>query len=257
VNDANDMAQMLKDYLSFEDADITILTDALATKAKIMANLKGLVADAVAGKLTYIVFSLSSHGTQIPDRDGDEADRADEAFCPYDLAQKGNQWDPAHIISDDEFHDLFTQLPKHVLLECYFDTCHSGTGLKLIDPAMLLIPDAPRPRYLPPPSYEAFLAVRDLPVASLGSKISKDKELSSHNILWSGCKADQTSADAFFAGRPNGAFTYAFIKAVRESSNTLTRAQIRDKVRSQLKKGGFDQIPQLECDATNRKAKAR
>jgi hypothetical protein len=257
VNDANDMSLLLKDLLGFSDSDITILTDAQATKARIMASLKEMVADAVAGNLRYLVFSLSSHGTQIPDRSGDEADRADEAFCPYDLAQKGNQWDPARIISDDELHDLFVQLPKQVLLECYFDTCHSGTGLKLIDPAMLLIPDAPRPRYLPPPSYEAFLEVRDLPIDTLGSKIKKDRELSSHNILWAGCKADQTSADAFFAGRPNGAFTYAFIKAVRESNNTLTRGQIRDKVRVQLKKAGFDQIPQLECDATNRKAKAQ
>src|SRR5215469_4022542 len=87
VNDAHDMAAILKAYLGFTDHDITILTDAQATKQNIMANLKSMVADAKAGKLSYIVFSMSSHGTQVPDLNGDELDKADEAFCPHDLAQ--------------------------------------------------------------------------------------------------------------------------------------------------------------------------
>ena len=255
VNDANDMAQLLKDMLGFTDADITVLTDAQATKARIMSNLKSLVADAKAGKLKYIVFSLSSHGTQVPDTSGDEKDRADEAFCTYDLAAKGDQWDPDHIITDDEFHDLFAQVPNDVLLECYFDTCHSGTGLKNLDPILLLLPNAPKPRYLPPPSYKAFLKLRDLPMRSVKEMRKADKVLSSHNILWAGCRDDQTSADAHFDGRFNGAFTYYYVRAVRGSNNALSRAKIRDAVRKELKKGKFDQIAQLECDATNRNAK--
>ena len=58
-----------------------------------MSHLNSMVADAKAGKLNYLVFSMSSHGTQVPDRNGDEPDKADEAFCPHDLAQSGNQWD--------------------------------------------------------------------------------------------------------------------------------------------------------------------
>jgi hypothetical protein len=89
-----------------------------------------MVADAKAGKLNYLVFSLSSHGTQMNDTSGDEPDGKDEAFVPHDIAEKAGAWDPAHIISDDEFHDLFVQLPANVLLEVYLDTCHSGTGLR-------------------------------------------------------------------------------------------------------------------------------
>jgi hypothetical protein len=97
------------------------LTDAQATKAAILKQLQAMVADAKAGKLSYLVFSLSSHGTQLPDTSGDEPDRADEAFCPHDLAEKGGQWYPAHII---------------LLLDR-------------------------RPRYLPPPTLEAFELVED------------------------------------------------------------------------------------------------
>src|SRR5262245_6690541 len=84
VNDANDMSALLKSLLGFTDGDIVKLTDEQATKANIMSNLKSMVADAKSGKLSYLVFSLSSHGTQVPDVSGDEPDRADEAFCPHD-----------------------------------------------------------------------------------------------------------------------------------------------------------------------------
>ena len=144
VNDANDMAGILKDFLGFKDADITKLTNATATKVNIMKNLKLMVDGAKAGKYDYLVFSLSSHGTQVPDKNGDEPDNADEAFCPYDLAQKGDQWDLDHVIVDDELHDLFITIPENVLLEVYFDTCHSGTGLKAVD----FLLDR-KPRFLP------------------------------------------------------------------------------------------------------------
>ena len=67
ANDARDMAALLKELLGFTAADITILTDAQATKANIMKNLSSMVAAAKAGKFNYLVFSLSSHGTQVPD----------------------------------------------------------------------------------------------------------------------------------------------------------------------------------------------
>jgi len=245
VNDAKDMSSVLKDYLAFTDADITILTDAQATKAKIMSNLKAMVDGAKKGQYTYLVFSFSSHGTQVPDVSGDEPDRVDEAFCPHDLAQAGGQWDKSHIISDDELHDLFVQLPKNVLLEVYMDTCHSGTGLKAID--MLL---DRKPRFLPPPSLEAFINLEGKQPKGLADRIS-DKDLV-HHILWAACKADQTSADASIAGGWHGAFTYYFCKEMRACKNQLSRSAILQKVRADLTAGRYSQTPQLECEATVR-----
>jgi hypothetical protein len=249
VNDANDMAKLLKEHYGFNEGDITILTDAKATKAAIMKHLNQMVAGAKAGNLSYLLFSLSSHGTQITDTSGDESDKADEAFCPYDLATKGGAWDPKFIIIDDELHDLFVQLPDSATLECFFDTCHSGTGIKDLDPIELLNPFAPKPRYLPPPDHEPFQ--NEPQPKSLGTKLKEETLMGKQHILWAGCRADQTSADAFFDGRANGAFTYNYIKIVRADPK-LSRKQIATKMRSALKKGKFDQIPQLETDATNR-----
>lgn len=247
VNDAHDMGALLKDLLGFTAGDITTLTDAQATKANILSNLKSLVADAKAGKYSYLVFSLSSHGTQVPDKSGDEPDRADEAFCPHDLAQKGNVWDPNYIVVDDELHDLFLQLPKNVLLEVYLDTCHSGTGLKAID--MLL---DRKPRYLPPPSLEAFMKVDGR--RSRGLHLSLLEKEIVHHILWAACRADQTSADAHIGGSWHGAFTYYFVKEMRASQNKVSRLEILKRVIADLKEGRYSQIPQLEGEATARKS---
>jgi metacaspase-1 len=245
VNDANDMEALFKKYLGFTQGDIVKLTDAQATKANIMAKLKEMVDGAKQGKYTYLVFSLSSHGTQVPDVNGDEPDKADEAFCPHDLAQKGNIWDPKYIITDDELHDLFQQLPKNVLLEVYLDTCHSGTGLKAVD--MLL---DRKPRYMPPPSYEAFEIVNDRKPRSL-YRYMLERDIVNH-ILWAGCRSDQTSADANINGSWHGAFTYCFCKVMNDTQNKLSRNDVLAKVKTCLTNGHYTQIPQLEGNATVR-----
>ncbi|HEX8115369.1 MAG TPA: caspase family protein [Kofleriaceae bacterium] len=246
VNDAHDMAGLLQQLLGFNSSDITVLTDKDATKTNIMGKLKDMVDGAKAGRYRYLVFSLSSHGTQVPDLSGDEPDRADEAFCPHDLAQKASGWDPQHIIVDDELSDLFIQLPPNVLLEVYLDTCHSGDGLRGID----LLLDR-RPRHLPPPSVEAFLKVtgkrsRGLNRALLETPKSKGLQ---HQILWSACRADQTSADAHIGDSWHGAFTYFFCKEMYACKNTLSRAKVLAKVRTDLTAGHYSQTPQLECPA--------
>lgn len=245
VPDANNMSALLQNLLGFTGSDITVLLDTQATKDNIISQLRSMVDGAKAGRYTYLVFSMSSHGTQVPDLSGEEPDRADEAFCPHDLAQAGNQWDRNRIIVDDELRDLFVQLPPNVLLEVYLDTCHSGTGLKAID----LLLDR-KPRYLPPPSLEAFREVEDrtsrgLPMAILDKGIT-------HHILWAACRANQTASDAYIAGGWHGAFTYFFCKEMIACNNKLSRAKVLAKVRTDLANAGYTQIPQLETEATKR-----
>lgn len=246
VNDAQDMKGILKDFLGFTDQDIMVLKDAQATKANIMANLESMVEDAKKGKYSYLVFSLSSHGTQVPDVTGEEPDKADEAFCPYDLAPKGDKWDPKYIITDDELHDLFITLPQDVLLEVYLDTCHSGTGLKAID----LLPDR-KPRYMPPPSFDAFKETEGR--ASRGIHHLLVRKGITHHILWAGYRADQTSTDAHIGGSWHGAFTYYFCKEMRACQNKLPRTEVLQRIIAGLQAGHYSQIPQLECEATVRK----
>jgi hypothetical protein len=245
VNDAGDMAKLCRDFLGCGAADITTLADSQATKDNIMSNLKSMVSGAKTGKYSYLVFSFSSHGTQVPDTSGDEPDRADEAFCPHDLAEKNGAWDPKHIITDDELHDLLITLPENVLLEVFLDTCHSGTGLRAVD----LLPGR-QPRFIPPPSYKAFSRVDGCRSRGL-NKMLLEKGIT-HHILWAACRSDQTSADAHIGSSWHGAFTYYLAKELRACKNKLSRSKILQKVRADLNAGHYSQTPQLECEATKR-----
>jgi len=257
VNDAQDMAKLCKGLLGFKSTEVAVLADTQATKANVLAQLSAAVRDAKAGKIGSVLFSFSSHGTQMADKSGDEPDGMDEAFVPYDIAQKGNAWDPARIISDDELHDLFQQLPESVLLEVYLDTCHSGSGLRGAEFSL----HAPRPRFVAPPAGELQGAVKQHKVRGFvlgrptakkrGKAATKEVTSGQHHILWTGCRADQTSADAYFNGRYNGAFTYYFVKVMNETQNQLSRKAVIQKVREAMK-GKFSQVPQLEGNATNR-----
>ena len=206
-----------------------------------MSNLKALVKDAKAGNVSHLFFSLSSHGTLVPDTSGDEPDKADEAFCPHDLAQKGNNWDPNHIIVDDELHDLTLQLPATVHLEVFLDTCHSGTGLRFVDVLM-----DRKSRFLPPPSLQAFEDIEHRAPREFTAKLAK-KNPQVKPILWAACRADQTSADANIDGAWHGAFTYFLCKEILATRNDLPRKELLTRLRSHLKEGRYTQIPQLEC----------
>jgi metacaspase-1 len=247
VNDARDLAGLLQSGYGFAEADIALLLDSQATKNQVMAELDSMLDRAAAGELQHIVFTFSSHGTQIPDSSDDEADRLDEAFACYDINNTGDSWDPATVISDDELFALFARLPDGVLMDVVLDTCHSGTGLKSLD----LLPGR-RPRFLPAPTargvadteFKDTRALRDLVKAGRGVK----------PVLLAACRADQTAADAFLEGRYNGAFTYNFIRAVR-GDGALGRAEILKLISKGLRAGGFDQVAQLEGSTAARKAR--
>jgi hypothetical protein len=242
VTDANDMEKLLIRWYGFAPGEITKLTNTQATKANIMQHLKEMVDGAKQGKFNYLVFSLSSHGTQVLDVNGDEPDGLDEAFCPYDLAAAGGFWDPQHIIIDDELHDLFVQLPESVRLEVFLDTCHSGTGIRLAN-----FQRDRKPRLMRQPSREAFDQVEARSREGLvKTRASIDKGIT-NSILWAACRSDQVSNDAEIAGGWHGAFTYYFCKVINETQNKFSRKEVLKKVRDELKAGGFlSQTPQLE-----------
>lgn len=246
VNDAEDLATLLQAKYGFADGELTVLRDAKATKKAVMAELNRIMDLAVAGKTDHVVFTFSSHGTQIPDTSGDEADRLDEAFACYDINNTGDAWDPGTVISDDELFTLFSRLPDGVLMDVVLDTCHSGTGLKSLD----LLPGR-RPRFLPAPTARAVIASENNDTRVLRDLVKTGK--AAKPVLMAACRSDQTAADALIDGRYNGAFTYHFVKSL-QSDGTAGRADVLKLVSKGLKAGGFDQVAQLEGSTAARKA---
>jgi metacaspase-1 len=238
VNDADDIAEMLCKKLDFDAADVTILRDSEATKANVMAELTKLVNDPDAD---HLIFTFSSHGTQVPNTDSDaEVDGVDEAFACYDINDKGGDWDRATVIVDDEFRELFTNVRDDVLLEVVLDTCHSGDGLRKLD----LTPGR-RPRFLPPPTAEGVRKLQNKPNTKRLRDAVSELPADTRPVLFAACKSEQTSADAHFGGRANGAFTYHFLKTLGQDA-AQSRSDILAAVRKVLAKEDFEQIPQLE-----------
>jgi hypothetical protein len=247
VNDANDMAAMLRTRPGFSRRNITVLTDKDATKANVMAKLTDMIGKAKAGKLDHVVFSFSSHGTQVPDQNGDEAvDHVDEAFACYDIASKGSDWDRDTVIVDDELHALLSDIPKNVLVEVFHDTCHTGTGLNDLLAGQ-------KARFLPPPTRKGARRIAAKSDPKGYQELVKSTPAASRAVLFAGCKADQTSADAYFDGRYNGAFTYYFLKALGNGA-PASRTALLTAVSEGLREGDFTQRAQLEASPKAKRA---
>jgi hypothetical protein len=243
VNDVKDLKAALVEFHGFRSKDVTLLTDAAATKRAMQAGIKSLVRGAKKGDV--LVLHYSGHGSNVPDDNGDEADKRDEILCPSDL-----DWnDP---FRDDWLRTTFDALPEDVSLTVIMDCCHSGTNTRAILP-----PDAPvRQRYLPSPWRLAAVESG----RGVSKKTSRDRGRSTRSggkpkdivnaqlpeILIAGCRDTQTSADAFINGKYNGALTFALVEAIRNSKGRLTYRQLHDQASTVLKKRKFDQVPQLE-----------
>lgn len=65
-------------------------------------------------------------------------------------------------------------------------------------------------------------------------------------IMYSGCRDDQTSADANIAGAPTGAMSWAFLQVMRENDGRLSHVDVLRNTR-RLLKGRYSQIPQLSA----------
>jgi|WetSurMetagenome_2_1015567.scaffolds.fasta_scaffold00825_5 metacaspase-1 len=225
VADTTDIRKTLAELYGFSVLGIKILQDQNATKEAIMTALSTMVLNAVKGD--HLVYHHSSHGSQVQDVDGDEPDQLDEILCPYDF-----DWDKEHYICDDELRALFCKLKRGVTLDVVLDACHSETGTRSLNTNSKCI----------------------TPIIDLKGNVSIKRllrnDLPSGVTLWAGCKADQTSADAFIDGAYHGAMTYYFCQSLRKTDGNISRSHLYSHLKQAIK--GYEQIPQLECSMYRR-----
>ena len=138
MNDAKSWSAVLRKQYDFTSADVRVLLDKAATHEQVTDGLKALLAGARSGDV--LVFTNSSHGTYVADGGSDEADRYDEAMCPYDCKTA--------LLTDDELRTLFADIPRGVRLTVISDSCHSGSVTRAAVGAAT--PDDRRVRFLNP-----------------------------------------------------------------------------------------------------------
>ena len=241
VNDANDWAAALQG----RGFAVTKLLDSQATKAAMVAAMSNLISKAV--KNDSLVITFSGHGTYQPDTDGDEVDGLDEGLCPYDLQTNG-----AALI-DDEIKALFATRKPGVRIVLISDSCHSGTVTR----AAKAEPDADtRPRFMPMgnwlpdkllPKNRAGKLASTL-VAPVGaSPLLAGYSRALGDLLLSGCKEgpNNFSYDAKINGRPNGAFTYYALKALKTLKPEATYIDWHKAIVKYLPSASYPQSPQI------------
>lgn len=240
INDVLDMAHFITVHCGFNPKTIRLLTDERATTAEILARLDWLVSDLRPGD--RILFHYSGHGAQMATRDKKgEVDGLDEVICPVDF-----DWSDARTIRDKQFHTIFDRIPAGVTAVWISDSCHSGDLEK--DAGGL---GGRSSKHLVPP-------------ADLGWRIEAAKLAGFHPwnpqtpvhpsipniVLVAGCKSDQTSADASFAGRANGALTYFLLKSLEAPDGLTTPLNVLiPRMVDALKSSSYEQTPQLEGPA--------
>ncbi len=242
VNDVKNLAAALVKFYGFAKTDIETLTDLAATKKAMQAAIRTLIKEGRKGDV--LVLHYSGHGSNVPDKNGDEADRRDEILCPTDLDWKAP-------LLDDWLRKTLDSARAGVSLNVIMDCCHSGTVTRAIHP-----PDAVRiERYLPSPwdlvAEESGRKLRGRVVGRLRRSAYKKRgpdvvAADLPETLITGCRDTQTSADAFIAGSYNGALTYCMVAAIREAGGKLTCRELHKRTMEKLLKEDFEQVPQLE-----------
>jgi hypothetical protein len=229
VNDVTDVAQFLVNKCGFKEENIRLLTDGRATTSAIIERLNWLT-QVSPGDRVY--FHYSGHGAQVPTRnDSSEIDNLNEVVCPVNF-----DWSADHMITDKQFVEIFKKIPAGVRFCWASDSCHSGD----LD------------RMMPAHNSPKILGIRKFPVPadiSWRQRIARKKGLSRAMVgglldvgFISGCKSNQTSADAEFGGRPNGALTYFLLQSLNNMLDKSIVEVVAD-VNQKMQSMGFEQEP--------------
>jgi hypothetical protein len=190
----------------------------------------------------------SGHGSQVKDPDGDRESGFDDTIVPYDFETNGQ-------LDSDKLHKtLVSALPANSTLFVIFDCCHSGsaielpfvyrsdadgnvsmldnvkTGMELFHQAGILIQGGftidklTQAKELFAGASTFFKQLKhsgDQEEEGVGEEHFVEDWKSEHKFvtMYSGCRDDQTSADATIGGSSVGAMSWSFLTTMKDNPN--------------------------------------
>jgi len=240
----NDLAGCCQDatdwgnFLKTKDFIVKTLLDKQATGEVIVSNLKHLVTSAIPGDV--IVIQYSGHGTQVPDTSGDEADKMDEAWVPYDIWEKGP-------VLDDTIWKILRMKQPAVKIIFISDSCHSGSVVRVFS-----APHSGKKKFIhytkcmKPSTLEWFVsAFTGGGDRSKSFVVEESEKVPWPCLLLAGCQDNEYSYDANFNGKANGAFTYWALKSLEKLPVTATYLDWYRAIRKVLPSGQYPQCPNI------------
>ncbi|SHN34236.1 caspase family protein [Streptomyces yunnanensis] len=224
-NDASTMAG-IAEAQGF-DVSATLLTKE-ATSEHVTAALKDAASQLTAGDILMLTYS--GHGSQVPDKNGDEPDGKDETLVLFDRQ-----------FVDDELYALFGTFPEDVRILMLSDSCHSGTvardlSLSLNEATLERAFDTSKPA-------EARARVRALPSDAQFRNYQRDQtlydsiqkslpaldqqEIKADVLLISGCQDNQTASDGTGT---NGLFTQTLLRTWKNGAFQGTYSRLHRQI---------------------------
>lgn len=214
VNDAKDLSAVFGPLAKANGGT----SDRLLERSADIAGLRDFLAENVgrleAGDLLFL--SRSGHGTQVPDRDGDEQDRKDEAFVCFGM----------DLMLDDEFAAILSRRKAGSQVVVFDDCCHSGGGSRLLG-----VTATGRPRFV---LYSACQPCERSPIARGDTRDGV--------LHLSACQPQEVALDT----GENGAATLALIASIK--AKVKTWASLFGGMTGQLPTRQYPQTPTMTGD---------
>lgn len=210
VNDVENMSEFLKTRGFTCNVNTTYES---TTANSIMTKLYLLAKQSHAENLTHVWIHYSGHGTYVMDRNGDEIDGKDECFVPSD----------SNLIPDDFLKNIIRYFNPDTRIIVVADCCHSGT-----------IMDLKYTWNIDDKTHTANVV----------------NGIKSNVICISGCRDNQTSADAYLYNRKDAKYEFAgamtsYLLELISLQDCCNLFGIIQKINVALTQRGFTQRPRL------------
>jgi hypothetical protein len=246
VNDVELMAGILENNFGFPHDQIAVLKDEQATRQDILQAMDDLV-EKVADD-DVVVIHYSGHGSQMTDRENDEADGRDETIVPSDSG-RGSQ--PNRDITDDEIYLRLLPLAHTTpYVTLIFDCCHSGTITRDAFGAQerWVEPDLRPLGEMQSPELQV-----DLEAATEASRDLGDSNwlpLAERYVLIAGCHDEESSYEHRVLQEGNvvrhGALTYFLSQELLKAKSGTTYRDVFEPASVQVTAAYRRQHPQME-----------
>ena len=271
INDVHNIQDFVVKHWNFptDTEHMRVLVDDdpsnMPTKANIIAGFKWLVQGAKAGDSLFLHYSGHGGSQKDVDPDTDEVDGCDETLIPVDYETNG-------VIVDDDIHAMLVAgLPQGVRLTAIMDCCHSGSVFDLpytyapdgnleiheVDNRKAAMDAAMAAGMSLMKGDKAGALVKGIEALSLyyiPSNTQNNQEAAKRQIKirsavadviqFSGCRDEQTSADANIGGESTGAMSWSFREAFAEHGFDQTYTELLGNIRKLLH-GKYTQVPQM------------
>jgi metacaspase-1 len=241
VNDALAWSNLLR----LNGFDVEVLLEAKSTRQTILEGIAKLVGSIEPGDTGFFVFA--GHGTWVPDCDGDEPDRRDEALVPFDVSADGR-----NLILDDELRDPLTLLPPASHLVTVTDCCHSGTVFRMANFAF----SARRVRFVPPAQFAQSTTALNQVQRVFGQGALVSNAALPGVLHFAACKDYEYAHEDKINGQAGGAFShFAMLAMSQVAARGGSYSDAFKLIRQYLPNYEFQQTPQLVGPRTLKRIK--